>query len=293
MDKRPVTCYTEAIIFLQRMPIMKQRLTVPALSAALGLAGFLLRLLQNRTGFEADTGLPISGNVPSVLLPVLLLAAAVILFISARSLPKEPQSFPTALREKEPLLLTVLVLGVFLMAASGIWSLLGTVSGGGQLQYLTENGLVLMDAPTVGSSSARFMGLPAVAAAVSVFPAVAAVRRENISPLSVLAAPVCLLARLILAYRVHSVDPVLADYYPELLSLILSILGFYRLSGFAVSCGALRIYSVYSGLTVVLSLTLLADGITPAALLALGCAAVLMGFLLLLSADAEDHGEAA
>lgn len=271
---------------------MKQRLTVPALSAALGLAGFLLRLLQNRTGFEADTGLPIPGNVPSILLPILLLAAVVLLLVAARALPKGPQSFPAPLREKQPLLLTVLVLGVFLMAASGIWSIL-SASSAASMQYLTADGLMLMEVPTVSGTSARLMGLLAIVTAVSAFPAVAAVCREGISPLPVLAAPVCLLARLVLAYRVHSVDPVLADYYPELLSLILLILAFYRLSGFAASCGSLRFYSVYAGLTAVLSLTLLADGITPAALLALGGAALLLGFQLLLSANAAKDGEAA
>ena len=37
-----------------------------------GAVGFLLRLLQNRTGFEAETGLPVSGNLPALALIVLL-----------------------------------------------------------------------------------------------------------------------------------------------------------------------------------------------------------------------------
>ena len=57
---------------------MKHRFFIPALSVCFGAAGFLLRLLQNRTGFEPDTGLPIPGSVPAILLPILLMAAAAV-----------------------------------------------------------------------------------------------------------------------------------------------------------------------------------------------------------------------
>ena len=59
---------------------MKHRFSIPALSVCFGAVGFLLRLLQNRTGFEPDTGLPIPGSVPAILLPILLMAAAGILY---------------------------------------------------------------------------------------------------------------------------------------------------------------------------------------------------------------------
>ena len=58
---------------------MKHRFSIPALSVCFGAVGFLLRLLQNRTGFEPDTGLPIPGSVPAILLPILLMAAALLL----------------------------------------------------------------------------------------------------------------------------------------------------------------------------------------------------------------------
>lgn len=280
--------------FLQRILTMKQRLTMPLLAVLLGLAGFLLRLLQNLTGFEADTGLPLSGNVPAVLLPVLLAAAAVLLFLTARALPKGPvgQPFSAVFRAEDPRVLTALVLGVFLMAASGVLEITNTFLESGSVEYLTADGLVLLN-DRVGVISARAMGALSVAAAVSAFPAVMAVRRENVSPLPVLAAPICLLARLVFAYRVHSVDPVLADYYLELLSLILLILALYRLSGFAAGCGSPRFFGIYSGLTTVLALTLLADGIRPAALLTLGGAVMLTGFQVLLTAPTDPDADPA
>ena len=89
--------------------------------------------------------------------------------------------------------------------------------------------------------------------------------------------PVLLLARLIFAYRLYSVDPVLANYYLELLGLMLLILASYRLSGFAVQAGGPRMFGFYADLTAILAVTLLADGHS-AALLPLGGAAALEGF---------------
>lgn len=63
---------------------MKHRFSIPALSVCFGAVGFLLRLLQNRTGFEPDTGLPIPGSVPAILLPILLMAAAGVLYLAVR-----------------------------------------------------------------------------------------------------------------------------------------------------------------------------------------------------------------
>ena len=56
---------------------MKHRFSIPALSVCFGAVGFLLRLLQNRTGFEPDTGLPVPGNISALALPVLLAVTAV------------------------------------------------------------------------------------------------------------------------------------------------------------------------------------------------------------------------
>lgn len=257
---------------------MKQRkLTILPLAGSLSLICGGLRLLQNHTGFEADTGLPVSGHLPSVLLPVLLaVTAAGLLLLALRTLPKEPdaRSFSETFPGGNPLYLTLAVLGVFLMAASGIWELL---SAGGTMEYLTENGLVVMSARSVTGTSVRIMGALSVAAAVCLFFGVAASRRETVSPLPLLAVPVCLLARLILVYRLDSVNPVLADYYLEILGLVVLILALYRLSGFAVGTGNPALFSAYTGMSVILALPLLADG-GPAAILHLGGTLALVGF---------------
>ena len=47
---------------------MKKSMLFPLLTAVGGAGAFLLRLVQRATGFEADTGLPIPGNLPAMAL---------------------------------------------------------------------------------------------------------------------------------------------------------------------------------------------------------------------------------
>ena len=108
---------------------------------------------------------------------------------------------------------------------------------------------------------------------------------------AVLLVPVLLLARLIFAYRLYSVDPVLANYYLELLGLMLLILASYRLSGFAVQAGGPRMFGFYADLTAILAVTLLADGHS-AALLPLGGAAALEGFQRAMRMSGAAEGKA-
>ena len=50
---------------------MKKHILIPALAVAGGAAALVLRLVQVRTGFEADTGLAISGNPAGMALAAL------------------------------------------------------------------------------------------------------------------------------------------------------------------------------------------------------------------------------
>ena len=51
---------------------MKKYNALPLAAVAGGAVAFVLRLLQNRTGFEAETGLAIPGNLFGIVLVVLL-----------------------------------------------------------------------------------------------------------------------------------------------------------------------------------------------------------------------------
>lgn len=292
MDKRRPPCYTKRHVspesssegmFLH----MKKHVCLPLAALAGGGAAFALRLLQNRTGFEADTGLPVPGDPYRCALIALLLALAVLFLLLVRRLPEDRSpAFPASFATASPALLTLPVAGVFLMGASGA---LEIVFGflGSRTSALTGSGMVVL---WQGGSpvTALLLGLLSLASAVCLFPAAAACRRREgaaekpFSSALLLVPTVCLVVRLVMAYRVDSVDPSLSAYYVELLALAFLTLGFYRLSSFAFQAGQTRRFALYALPAVTLSIATLADGHgLTGSLLYAGGALVLLGFLLL------------
>lgn len=277
----------------------KHNLTFPALALAGGAAAFVLRLLQVRTGFEAETGLPIPGNPWGPVLIVLLLLLAAGLALLAWKLPQEPAApgFPQAFSTTSTGTLTVLILGVFLLGVSGVLDLFSGLRAGAPMPadaYLMTADGISKD----GFSSAEhlILGVLTLLSAVSLFPAAAACRRpgshessdaprKTVQGSLLLVPVICLVIRLVLVYRVDSINPVLSDYYLELLALVFLTLGFYRLSSFAFGAGRTDRFALYAGLAVVLSLGELADGFgssqLPITLFHAGGALTLLGFLLL------------
>lgn len=275
---------------------MKKNLVLPVVAVLGGAAAFVLRLLQNRTGFEPDTGLPIPGNIPALALSGLLAVLAAVLCILVRKLPKDaepgavfPQDFSTA----DSRLLLLPVTGVLLIALSGLADLaqgLGILPAGvpypADVYALTSNAEVLFS----GFSQKILlpMGILSLASAVGLFLAVMSCHpregRRQAPGTVLLITPAVLVVRLVLTYRVDSVNPALERYYVELLALVFLTLGFYRLSSFAFLSGRTRRFALYTVPAVVLSLAALADSGTAsqsARLLYLGGALTLLGFLLL------------
>lgn len=274
---------------------MKKQLLLPLAAVAGGAAALVLRLLQNKTGFESSTGLPIPGNLPGMALVILLAVLALALAALSRLLPREHEDgpfFPEDFRTAGTGLVTLLVTGIFLMAAAGG---LDIAAGGALLNLAGET----PDGPTVLFSAwgpglavtprARLvMGVLALASAVSLFPAAVScrlrpgVRPRIASPALLLIPPVCMVARLVLAYRVDSVNPALAAYYVEILALTFLTLALYRLSSFAYHAARTRRFALYAGAAVVLCLAAVADADgLPGALFYAGAALTLLGFLLL------------
>ena len=249
---------------------MKQCDKKSLLTLCLGAAGMSLRLLQNMTGFEPGTGLPIPGSIPGILLPVLLALSAVILFRMNSKLPKGPVEVPLSRllnwNDKEGLF--GILAGGCVMAFSGVLEIANAF--GRTVTAVSADGMEIVTVSAGTGRSGVVMGLLAVVAGICLLAGMAICRKTpDTEPQILLAVPVLLLARLIFAYRLYSVDPVLANYYLELLGLMLLILASYRLSGFAVQAGGPRMFG--------LAVTLLADGHS-AALLPLGGAAALEGF---------------
>ena len=134
------------------------------------------------------------------------------------------------------------------------------------------------------------MGVLDLASAAALFLVVAGCRRKEAGaairplPSAITLIPVgALVVRLVLTYRIDSVNPSLSMYYVELLAMVFLTLAFYRLSSFAFEAGRTRRFGLYTGAAVVLCLASLADGSAylSSLLLHVGGALTLMGFLLL------------
>jgi hypothetical protein len=253
-------------------------LCYPVLALVGGALCACVRLMQNRTGFEADTGLPISGNLYAALLPVLLLVLAVAAIFTARFFPekrqRDGQGFGDCFFSVSPLGATVVVCGIFLCFAGGVYDIYAALT-------LTH------------SSADVLVGGFAILSAGCLLPAAAAARRRpdeqgGLSPAAsfsgtLLLAPVVFwILLLVIVYRTHSVNPTLEAYYPQLLALVFLVLAFFKTSSFAFQDGRSRQFLVCSMLAVILCLTALADapslGLT---LLLAGGAVTQLGFLFL------------
>ena len=265
---------------------MKKQYLLP-LTAILGsVAAFALRFLQNRTGFEATTGLPIPGNFAGLSLIILLFVLAAGLLLLSRRLPEGNTIFPTLFSTSDAALLTLPVMGILLMGVSGALELASIPLGDTIPPHIAGGGL-----PVMVSISAATALLPAIA----LFPTIAACRlKEDTAPCNIdcqllLVPPVCLVVRLVLTYRAVSIHPSLETYYVELLALIFLTLGFYRLASIAFQGNRLRQFSFYTGLAVILSITTLADGGQISSLLLYGGAALtLLGFQLLACTHSDE-----
>ena len=286
---------------------MKKEYALPLTAALGGAAACVLRLLQNHTGYEADTGLPIPGNFAALALAALLAGLAAALALTARFLPSEEDPGPVLPRDfstENAGLLTLPMGGVFLLALSGLSDLaegLRLLPEGRVSSRHAIYGILRAGGLGFTPQGQLLMGGLTLAAAVSLFPVLAGEppptggghrRREggprHKAPSAITLLPVAaLVVRLVLTYRVDSVNPSLTMYYVELLALVFMTLGFYRLSSFAFQAGRTRRFGLYAAASLVLCAASLADGSAYLSTLLLyaGGALTLTGFLLLRIAD--------
>lgn len=274
---------------------MKIKYFFPALAFGGGAAAFVLRLLQNHTGFEAATGLPVPGNRWGILLAALLAVTAVFNILLVRKLPAKKDdapSFEDAFSSPSTASMMVLVAGIFLLAASGLLQAASSLGILPDTMVLTASG---MAARAIFTSRLGLMeGVLTLLCAVSLFTTVPVCRRSGSREAggsasqasvngSLLLVPVVIfVVRLVLSYREDSVNPSLAAYYVSLLALVLTTLAFYRLASFAFQSGSSRRFLVYTVPAIVLCIASLADS-QPlyGAFFYAGAALTFSGFLLL------------
>ena len=174
---------------------MKQCDKKSLLTLCLGAAGMSLRLLQNMTGFEPGTGLPIPGSIPGILLPVLLALSAVILFRMNSKLPKGPVEVPLSRllnwNDKEGLF--GILAGGCVMAFSGVLEIANAF--GRTVTAVSADGMEIVTVSAGTGRSGVVMGLLAVVAGICLLAGVAICRKTpDTEPQILLAVPVLLLA---------------------------------------------------------------------------------------------------
>ena len=285
------------------MNMMKKETLFPLAATAGGIVAFLLRFLQNRTGFEATTGLPIPGNIPGILLVLFLILMAAGLFILSRKLPApETEDFPALFTSDNKSALFLPVIGILLIALSGLADL---------YEYLTLNNLLVQlksaadpygvvvenSVKCFTPASQLILGAVSILAAGALFLTIVDCRKQDDSKpfngIYLLFPPVALVVRLVFTYRLESINPSLESYYTELLALMLLTLAFYMLSSFAFNVGNFRRFAFFVGLSLVFVFPSLADGgpHLSSLLLYAGSAATLMGFLMLPFSEAVESSE--
>lgn len=291
MDKWCKAWYTDKVS-LNFSPkgafLMKKKLFFPALTLWGGAAAAILRLVQNRTGFEAETGLAVPGNPAGIALAGLIVVLAAAFFLLSRQLPKaEKETFPASFSTKESTFLMLPVIGSFLMILSGAADLFAGLGGDA---IFAPNLHILL-------------GVFAAASAVCLLGSASACRSgkwqtaADFNGTLLLPVVVLLVARLVLIYRVCSIDPTLAAYAMEMLALLFLTLGYFRLSAFAFGEGKTSSFAFYTALAVLFSLASLADYGThitaiSSLLLCAGGATALLGFLVLRLCAPEENNEA-
>ena len=219
---------------------------IPLTALLGGAVAFVLRLLQNRTGFEADTGLPVPGNPFAVALPVFLALTAVSLLAMAlkqrgTAAPVFPRDFST----DEPRRLTLAIAGSLLVALSGAADIFEGLTGGNLIAQFRAAadpyGLSAAAERLFAPRPQLILGLLGLLAGAALLVSVIACRIKENAPAYnaafLLAPPVVLVVRLVLTYREDSVNPALGAYYVGLLALVFLTLAFYRFSAFAFEGG--------------------------------------------------------
>lgn len=237
---------------------------------AASAAAAVLRVLQLRTGFDADD-LPVSGNAFALLLPVVLAAATAYFAVTARKLPgldregagrKLEESF--SFSENMPALFCA-VMGSFLIAASAFAAFAGYTRG---LQL-------------------KPLSAAAVFAAVCYLYAVFSIKRRSGTPgLALLLPVIVLLVYLILLYRADASDPVLAHIYVEILAVSALALCSLETAAFAYGCGSPRVLVPSCAAAILCSVALAAEmKSVSSVLLFAGGAMLACGFLAALRLD--------
>ena len=230
-----------------------------------GIVLLLLRLTQNRSGFDPATGLSVPSLPGMIALVILALCAAGEFALSFRN-SKEKTAFCAQFAPPEQELLAA-VLGSLLLAAGGILLALQGFRG--------------------GDIAAGAAGVLAMAAGAGVLVLNRKARAGGeLSVAALIPAMLFAVFYVLAVYLPAEDDPVFMRYYLPVLTASMIAYAFSELAGFLRTDSSPRGFIFAGDLTVVLCLMSIADGSLARMLLFAGCALVLSVYLLLCREEA-------
>ena len=226
-----------------------------------GLLLLFLRLVQNRTGFDPNTGLSLP-SLPGVQLVVLLAADAIYEILNCLRLDKVRADFSRRFDppEKE---VPFLAAGCFLLMGGGALTAVSGGDGAAGMAAIAAGVLAVIS----GGALLYLARAMRTGAAVTVAPVLPAMFFGVFLVLAV--------------YLPAADDPVLARYYLPVLASAMVAYAFSLLAGFLRGESSPRSFTPVANLAVIASVAAMADGGIPQKLLFGGCAVILSVFLLL------------
>lgn len=213
---------------------------------ALGAFGAFFRWLQMQVARDSETGL-INPSILNIILPLIIVAAVVVLWLHTKAMDKDGKVYPTGMSEALRGISIVYIIAAYIIAAV-------TVIGG----IMT----------IINSSLDAQRGLYALLAALAIlsglsFPLVCNASRKHYSPGLVsifMAIPVIMYCVwLIVCYRANANNPNLWSYAIEILAVCSSIIAFMRTAGYAFGKSAPRRACYMCQLAAFMCITTLAD----------------------------------
>lgn len=230
-----------------------------------GVCLFILRMAQNLTGFDPETGLAVP-TLPGKLLPWVLLALFALEFLTTRKLSKEKADFETVFAAPNKST-TAVIVGSMLLMAGGLLTALAIlpagVRGAANIAAVAAAGLAVFTGAGLLVLTRKLRdGQPVSAAAL--LPGI------FFGVFFVLA-----------MYLPHTADPVLGRWYLPVLAAAMCAFAFAQLAGFTQRDSSPRSFAFPAETAVMTSIAAAADGSQGQVLLFCGCALILGVFLVL------------
>lgn len=230
---------------------MKKAKLIPLVTLVGGLAGLVVRRFYMTHSFEPDTGLPISGTPIEAAMWVLCLVVAIVLLVLSSGKHQDFETrYAAAFTPRGMAGRTVLLAGAFLFLAAAVLNVVGFAQGTTDFLGQRSVGWVRL----VLAAVALVAGVAVIATAM----AIAAGREPRRELVSMPGFAGCLWV--MANYQEWARSPITANYYLELLALLLAMVACTLLASFAFGKGKVGGALFFAGEAAAFCIMILGDG---------------------------------